>query len=84
MKFGNLMFIMIMNISVHQLSIRNCIKEYGQKHLMNCLYMYINQASYQKLTLIFLMQNICCGYSKEPPQRDNSFEQPKLNVKTDV
>ena len=30
-----------------------CIKEHGQKHLMSCLYMYINQASYRKLHFFF-------------------------------
>ena len=30
---------------------------------------------------LFLNQNICCGYSKEPSQRDGSFEQPKLMFK---
>ena len=27
--------------------------------------------------LLFLNQNICCGYSKEPSQCDDSFEHPK-------
>ena len=26
---------------------------------------------------LFLNQNICCGYSKEPSQRGGSFEHPK-------
>ena len=26
---------------------------------------------------LFLNQNICCGYSKEPSQWDGSFEHPK-------
>ena len=26
---------------------------------------------------LFLIQNICCGYSKEPSQLDGSFEHPK-------
>ena len=26
---------------------------------------------------LFLIQNICCGYSKELSQRDGSFEHPK-------
>ena len=30
-----------------------------------------------KLFSLFLMQNICCGYSKEPSQWDGSFEHPK-------
>ena len=29
-----------------------------------------------KLFSLFLIQNICCGYSKEPSQRDDSFEHP--------
>ena len=58
------MFMMIVNTSVHRLSIRNCIKEHGQKHLMNCLYMYINQPSYQKLTFIFLTQTYVAGTQK--------------------
>ena len=33
--------------------------------------------------MIFLLlnQNMCCGYSKQPSQRDGSFENPKHNVK---
>ena len=30
-----------------------------------------------KLFSLFLIQNICCGYSKEPIQWDGSFEHPK-------
>ena len=30
-----------------------------------------------KLFSLFLIQNICCGYSKEPSQSDGSFEHPK-------
>ena len=30
-----------------------------------------------KLFSLFLIQNICCGYSKEPSQLDGSFEHPK-------
>ena len=30
-----------------------------------------------KLFFLFLNQNICCGYSKEPSQWDGSFEHPK-------
>ena len=30
-----------------------------------------------KLFSLFLIQNICCGYSKEPSQWDSSFEHPK-------
>ena len=30
-----------------------------------------------KLFFLFLNQNICCGYSKEPSHRDGSFEHPK-------
>ena len=37
--------------------------------------------STQKLILLFLNQNICCGYSKEPSQLDGSFEHPKHVLK---
>ena len=28
----------------------------------------------RNLIFLFLIQNTCCGYSKEPSQRDGSFE----------
>ena len=31
----------------------------------------------KKLIFLFLNQNICCGYSKEPYQRDGCFEHTK-------
>ena len=31
----------------------------------------------ENLIFLFLNQNICCGYSKEPSQWDSSFEHPK-------
>ena len=36
-----------------------------------------DQSAYWKIISLFLIQNICCGYSKEPSQRDGSFEHPK-------
>ena len=30
-----------------------------------------------KLFFLFLNQNICCGYSKEPSRGDGSFEHPQ-------
>ena len=39
------------------------------------------KSAYQKLTFLFLIQNICCGYSKEPSQWDGSFEHPKHILK---
>ena len=33
-----------------------------------------------KLFFLFLNQNICCGYSKEPSQWEDSFEHPKHMV----
>ena len=33
---------------------------------------------------VYLNQNICCGYSKEPSQYDGSFEHPKLMIKRKV
>ena len=35
----------------------------------------------ENLIFLFLNQNICCGYSKEPSQRDGSFEHPKHMLK---
>ena len=34
-----------------------------------------------KLFSLFLVQNISCGFSKEPSQRDGSFEHPKHMLK---
>ena len=34
-----------------------------------------------KLFFLFLNQNICCGYSKEPSQWEGSFEYPKHMLK---
>ena len=34
-----------------------------------------------KKKFLFLNQNICCGYSKEPSQRDSSFEYPEHMLK---
>ena len=36
-----------------------------------------DKSAYWKLFFLFLSQNICCGYSKEPSQWDGSFEHPK-------
>ena len=33
--------------------------------------------SNENLIFLFLNQNVCCGYSKEPSQWDGSFEHPK-------
>ena len=35
----------------------------------------------KKLNFLFLNQNICCGYSKEPSQWDGSFKRPKNILK---
>ena len=35
----------------------------------------------EKIIFSFLNLNICCGYSKEPFQRDGSFEHPKHMLK---
>ena len=35
----------------------------------------------KNLIFLFLNQNICCGYSKEPSQWDGSFEHPKHLLK---
>ena len=35
----------------------------------------------QKIIFLFLNQNICCVYSKEPSQRVSSFEHPEHMLK---
>ena len=35
----------------------------------------------ENLIFLFLNQNICCGYSKEPSQWDGSFKHPKHMLK---
>ena len=35
----------------------------------------------RKINFLFLNQNICCGYSKEPSQWDGSFDYPKYMLK---
>ena len=35
----------------------------------------------ENLIFLFLNQNICCRYSKEPSQWDGSFEHPKHMLK---
>ena len=42
--------------------------------------LYIRVHNY-KLIFLFFNQNICCGYSKEPSQRDGSFVHPKHMLK---
>ena len=34
-----------------------------------------------QIFFLFLNQNICCGYSIDPPQCDSSFEYPKHMLK---
>ena len=41
----------------------------------------IVKTAYSKLFFLFLNQNICCGYSKEPSQLDGSFEHPKYMLR---
>ena len=36
---------------------------------------------HRKIIFLFLKQNLCCGYSKEPPQWDGSFDHPKHMLK---
>ena len=52
-----------------QTMIRCCIMQY-------CTGLQIRVCT-GKLFFLFLNQNICCGYSKEPSQWDGSFENPK-------
>ena len=36
-----------------------------------------DKSAYLKIIFLFVNQNICCGYSKEPSRWDGSFEHPK-------
>ena len=47
------------------------------KPMSNCTCMALVKSGQQKINFSFLSQNICCGYSKEPSQRDGSFEHPE-------
>ena len=40
-----------------------------------------DKSVYWKTIFLFLDQNICCGYSKEPSQWNSSFEHPKCMFK---
>ena len=40
----------------------------------------LDKRCYRKI-IFFFNQNICCGYSKEPSQSDDSFEHPKHMLK---
>ena len=39
------------------------------------------KSEYQNNIFLFLNQNICCGYSKEPSEWEGSFEHPKHMLK---
>ena len=43
--------------------------------------LYVHLGRNRKMIFLFLNQNICCGYSKEPSQWDGSFEHPKHMLK---
>ena len=44
---------------------------------MVAVFFYIQTQDFGKLSSLFLNQNICCRYSKEPSQWDGSFEHAK-------
>ena len=46
-----------------------------------CLLPHLVKSAYQKLICLFLNQNICYGYSKEPSQCEGSFDHPKHMLK---
>ena len=47
----------------------------------NCPRLHLVKTAYHKIFFLFLKQNICCVYSKEPYQLDGSFEHPKYMLK---
>ena len=46
-----------------------------------CIFETIIRVRTKQIFFLFLNQNICCGYSKEPSQWDGSFEHPKHMLK---
>ena len=44
-------------------------------------YKPLDKCAYSKIMFLFLNENICCGYSKEPAQWKVSFEHPKQMLK---
>ena len=51
------------------------------KHIILKLTGLLLRVRKRKIIFLFLNQNICCGYSKEPSQRDGSFEHPIYMLK---
>ena len=45
------------------------------------VYRTLVKSAHKKMISLFLNQNICCGYSKEPSHWDGSFEHPKHMLK---
>ena len=54
-----------------------CLNKLGKRHKMRSLPGLQIRVRIGKLFSLFLIQNICCGYSKEPSQGDGSFEHPQ-------
>ena len=52
----------------------------GKKNLVKNRHL-VKSLQQKKMILLFLNQNICCGYSKEPSRRDSSFEHQKHMLK---
>ena len=46
-------------------------------YLLSSYFIALSEIAVWKLIFLFLNQNICCGYSKEPSRWDGSFEHPK-------
>ena len=55
----------------------NMVVRDRERHISGLLLRVHNE----NLIFLFLNQNICCGYSKEPSQCDGSFEHPKHMLK---
>ena len=52
-----------------------------KRELVALLRTLIKSAYQKQIIFLFLNQNICCGYSKEPYQLDGSYEHPKHMLK---
>ena len=68
------MLLSMLNFETEQRLLQKCIRSVDN-------HQDLSEECVQKKKLLFLDQNICCGYSKEPSQRDGSFEHPNHMLK---
>ena len=67
------------NLKTCSLSATKLISEFKMKEKQ--IFPFMGGRITEKIIFLFLNLNICCGCSKEPSQRDGSFEHPKHKLK---